>query len=306
MNRWDKRSPTLTPLDSIAKPSGWLVLMFLWAACSMPNASGADRLWTDSMLVDAIQRAGQGYSSDEILVRQSLRAAVRSAVEDAAGAALDEDDQSELWLRMLNLRKAGKLTVPTTRRGKPVNDQVIAMAELAARAVIDRHRVTTDRILADPRLRHELQAEAELIEPGVDADEIRKAVLSLRKRRALKPELVLKVTQWGRVVETHALEDLRMRLAAGDVSRGPGVYLFRSHEGYLYVGEAADLAARLTQHLGGSDRPSLADFLAQDSASVTVELHRFAEDSPAKQVAFRRAYESELIRSRHPRFNLRP
>jgi hypothetical protein len=73
------------------------------------------------------------------------------------------------------------------------------------------------------------------------------------------------------------------------------------------VGEASNLAARLTEHVGGSDRESLADYLAGDEADqVTVELHIFPSTSPAKRVTVRRAYESELIRSRGPKFNVRP
>jgi excinuclease UvrABC nuclease subunit len=85
------------------------------------------------------------------------------------------------------------------------------------------------------------------------------------------------------------------------------VYLFRSASGYLYVGEAANLAARLQVHIEGSDQTSLAEYLANDDAeAISVELHIFPADSPASRVAVRRAYESELIRSRQPKFNIRP
>ena len=44
----------------------------------------------------------------------------------------------------------------------------------------------------------------------------------------------------------------------------------------------------------------------QGSADVTIEVHSFAEDSRISETMVRRAYESELIRSRNPRFNVRP
>jgi hypothetical protein len=37
-----------------------------------------------------------------------------------------------------------------------------------------------------------------------------------------------------------------------------------------------------------------------------VEVHAFPVDSRANEVVIRRAYESELIRSRRPRFNILP
>jgi hypothetical protein len=39
---------------------------------------------------------------------------------------------------------------------------------------------------------------------------------------------------------------------------------------------------------------------------VTIELHIFPKTSPARKLTVRRAYESELIRSREPKFNVRP
>jgi hypothetical protein len=286
---------------------------------------------SDEQWIQAIAIAGQGYSADEILISDELREVVLDQVALELPQPPGDDQQRLLWLRMLNLRKAGKLPLSTKRRGNSVDESLLPVAELAVRAVVDRHRVTTDIVLADPRLRAELQTEAELIYPGVDAYGIRKAVLSLRKRRSLKPELVLKVADWKRQVYTHTVPELKKLLRENAIPHYPGVYLFRSPQGYLYIGEASDLADRLAQHLGGSDRASLAEFLARTGhartshegvdqsgleatdqvasnpdESVSVELHVFDPQSPAAQVTMRRAYESELIRSRNPRFNLRP
>jgi len=162
-------------------------------------------------------------------------------------------------------------------------------------------------MLADPVFRREFQLAAELISPGVDPYSLRKSILGLRKKRSLRPELVLQVATWGRVVTTQSLAELRRDLESDEVPKQPGIYLFRNADGYLYIGEAADLSVRLTQHVIESDRPSLAEFLAGDDAKgVTVELHVFQSDSPAAKVTQRRAYESELIRSRNPKFNVRP
>ena len=46
--------------------------------------------------------------------------------------------------------------------------------------------------------------------------------------------------------------------------------------------------------------------LSNGIREVSIEQHIFPKDSPAKDKTKRRAYESELIRSRKPKFNLAP
>lgn len=289
----------------IAKSSDLIRAWLFAVICSGTSAT----IWADTFSADAIRAAFQschsGYSSDELLIRDTLRDCFLHRLGD--GEVLNHEQQRSALLTLLKLRKTGKLDVPVIKRGSPVAAAVHSVAEIASRVVTDRHRVTSDTMLADPELRVELQHEAELIAPGIDPYQVRKAVLSLRKKRALRPELVLQVVQWGREISTYTLQELESRLAEDTIPKRPGVYLFRNPEGYLYVGEAIDLSARLNQHVTESDRISLARYLAGDDAeSVTVELHVFQSDSPAAKVSARRAYESELIRSRKPKFNVRP
>ncbi len=260
-------------------------------------------------IIRAFAASCNGFSSDELLIRDDLRESFLRALRDGDGDERTIDAASERFamLRLLQLRKAGKLTVRASRRGAAVDDSILPVAEIAARVVTDRHRITSDTMLADPDYRRELQREAELIVPDVDAYLVRKAVLSLRKKRALRPELVLRVAEWQRELLTLTLDDLRRSLRDGAIAKQPGVYLFRSQSDYLYIGEAANLAARMQQHVTESDRASLAEYLRSDPAEeITVELHIFPADSPAAETTIRRAYESELIRSRKPRFNVRP
>ena len=68
-----------------------------------------------------------------------------------------------------------------------------------------------------------------------------------------------------------------------------------------------NLRVRLQKHLDQSDRRSLARYFTEHGVGdVSVELHAFAPDSQARVETMRRAYESELIRSRKPRFNVAP
>ncbi|WP_250928843.1 GIY-YIG nuclease family protein [Aporhodopirellula aestuarii] len=214
--------------------------------------------------------------------------------------------QTAALLSLLRLRKTGKLQVPATRRNHVDVSPWIDTAEIAIRTVLDRHQVSIDVVMCDPRLRSELQAEAAAIDDDAPPERIRKAVLKLRKVRQLRPELVLRVADWQTQVLTMAFDDINLE----ELPDSPGVYLFRSEQGYLYIGEAANLSARIAEHLGGSHNRGLAKCLAQAGGEgqppITLELHVFAKDSPGKRVLMRRAYESELIRSREPKFNLRP
>ena len=271
-----------------------------WVIASQVSAQSP----SEDQILQAFAETSQGYSSDELLLQDDLRTAFLRALSNED---LKPAEQRESLLRLLRLRKTGKLKTKATRRGKPVAEGIAPIAEIACRVVTDRHRVTSDTMLADPTLRAELQQEAEKIAPGIDAYAVRKSVLQLRKKRSLKPELVLQVAHWDREVKTYGLAELREALENKTIADQPGIYLFRNRGGYLYVGEAKDLAARLEQHLSGSHSQSLTEYLSGKNAnSVSIELHIFPADSPAKQTVVRRAYESELIRSRKPSFNVRP
>ncbi len=258
---------------------------------------------TDLAFVQAFADTHDGYSSDEILIQPDLRTSFLTAVLTRA----PDSDERDALLRLLKLRKAGKLNVPTTKRGTTADSAYASVAEVAARVVTDRHRSSTDTMLADPVLRDEFFEEAGRLAKDLDEYQLAKNVLRLRKVRQLKPELVLRVADWERRIETHSLDSLNDLLSKNLVATTPGIYLFRDTSGYLYVGEAKNLAQRLAEHTHGSDRLQLAQYLRSNAADpISVELHIFPSDSPAARLAVRRAYESDLIRSRQPRFNVRP
>lgn len=280
----------------------------------------------DAAILAAMRDAGGGYSVDEILIDDRRRERFLDAIDRGPDASND-DWQRETLLRLVSLRKAGKLAAGATERGPAADPRLTHIAEIAARTVLDRYPVSSDTLMCDPVLRRELQSAAErtagaaersnagdtaaadtkAAPDSIDAYSIRKLVLRLRKTRRLRPELVTRVAEWDRVIETFSTDDLTEALVAGRVSDGPGVYLFFDTTGYLYVGEAANLRTRLRQHVSGSDRLALKDYLrSQADGAITVELHSFGENSPANRLAIRRAYESELIRTRQPRFNVRP
>ena len=273
---------------------GLLVALAAGPVVAEPVANGAE---LKRVVGASFAATHDGWSSDEVLVQEALnRAFLETCRQQLPGVA----DREFNWM-LLNLRKAGQLDVPVTRRAPSQHAAYRHAAEIAARRIEDRHRQNIDRALCDPALRHEFDTAAQQPAPDTPAYRLRKAALGLRKSRRLRPELVVRVADWQRSVLSFPVAALDLE----QVPELPGVYLFSDASGYLYIGEAANLRRRLTEHLGQSDRPRLAEYLSRQGP-VQVELHAFPADSPARQVAMRRAYESELIRSRQPQFNVRP
>lgn len=243
-----------------------------------------------------------GWSTDEVLLQTELNdrylAFCRQRMPDIRGFDFN-------WT-LLNLRKAGALRdISATKRRRDDSDAYLHAAEIAARFLEDRYSVNTDRVLCDPKLRAEYDLEAKKVAPDVDPYLLRKASLTLRKSRRLKPELVVRVVSWKKDLVTIPAADAAKE--PEKVPRQPGVYIFRDQTGYLYIGESSSLRDRVKKHLDQSDRQSLASYLKTNGIKgVTLELHAFDPESPARLKAMRRAYESELIRSRKPRFNLAP
>ncbi len=253
------------------------------------------------VVTQAFHEVHDGWSTDEVILKDSLN----EAFIRHCRRSLPDVDESQLNWTLLNLRKAGRLEVKATKRASLRHDDYFHAAEIAARFMYDKYRLSTDGVMCDPKLRSEFDKVAQAAAPDVTAYRLRKAAFSLRKARKLRPELVARVADWDRQIIS--IPANKIVKDAGIVPTNPGVYIFRDASGYLYIGESADLRARVSKHLDDSDRKSLAHYLWKGGLeNVTVELHAFDPDSNARLKEMRRAYESELIRSRKPRFNIAP
>lgn len=261
---------------------------------------------SQSGLVDVVRRGYlatyDGWSTDEVLLQKSLNVSFLAACKKE----LPNAKPGDLNWALLNARKAGKLSgTKVTKRRHDNHSAYQHLAEVVARTCQDKFRVSTDRIMCDSHQRTVFDNIAKEVAPDVEPYLLRKAAFGLRKARRLRPELVLRIADWDRKVTSHSAAELRADFSV--VPMSPGVYIFRDNTGYLYIGEAINLRKRLADHLDDSDRRSLASYLNEHGAKgVTIEIHAFPADSRAKRVAVRRAYESELIASRKPRFNVRP
>lgn len=250
-------------------------------------------------VIGSFAAAHDGWSSDEVVLNSKLNAAFIKKCQ----AAFPDGTQFEFNWTLLNLRKAGKLTAKATRRRRDTHDDYIHAAEIAARFMENKHGLNSDRVMCDPVKRAEFDKLAQSIAPNTDIYLLRKAAFGLRKTRRLQPELVSRVANWGKKVETFPAASLVKDSTL--ISAGPGVYIFRDKTGYLYIGESSQLRTRVAKHLDHSDRKSLAHYLWKNGTKdITVEIHSFDPESQARLKSMRRAYESELIRSRKPRLNI--
>ena len=269
---------------------------------TLPERSRTQQNDLKKAIIAAFAETHDGFSSDEVIINKDLNAAFVAKCKSRfpKGTELEFN-----WL-LLNLRKAGKLTSKATKRAaaRRDEDQYRFAAEIAMRSLQDRFQYSSDRILADPILRKEFGRVAGAILPDVEPYDLRKAALRLRKTRKLKPELILRIADWGRKIEKHPANELSKNTSK--IPEKPGVYIFSDSTGYLYIGEASNLRDRLSTHLEDSDRKSLAKYLVEHSKDVQIEFHAFDPESKAKSKSVRRAYESELIRSRKPRLNVKP
>lgn len=256
----------------------------------------------DELVLEAFAAVHDGYSSDEVILNDDLNARF---LAECRRRKSDVDPFSCNW-RLMNLRKAGKLnSFATTRRGPRPDKNLFCVAEIAARTVMDRHGISIDQIMADPVRRSEFDRQVQRLSPDTDLYLVRKSAFQLRKARRLRPELITRIANWDRKIEKFAVSSMRSDWS--QVPARPGVYLFQDETGYLYIGSAENLRDRLKQHLSESSNAGLFNYLgAGHSREIHVEVHSFPSDSRARELTVRRAYESELIRSRKPKFNILP
>lgn len=253
------------------------------------------------VIVAAFKKTHDGWSSDEVILNTTLNDLFIAECQ----RAIPKSDPAVLNWTLLNLRKAGQLKIATTRRSKKPAQDVSQIAEIAARLVHDRHQVSTDRMMADPQLRAEFDREVQAIDGTLKLYDVRKAAFQLRKQRRLRPELIARIADWGREIKSFSLASVREKPKL--VPAHPGIYIFRDASGYLYIGQSNNLRKRLKAHLEASSNFSLSQYLVdRGNKKITIEVHAFAPDSRAKETMIRRAYESELIASRKPRFNIQP
>lgn len=282
---------------SLLRPT--LIVIIL---CAVGSANvTCDQPGIKEVVNQAYAKTHDGWSCDEVLLDDTLN---KQFIDECRKQLKDASAEDLNWA-LLNLRKAGQLEAKATKR-KAVDTRDIAhIAEIATRNLLDRHRVSTDRIMVKPELRAEFDKLALALAPNIDPYLVRRAAFRLRKTRQLKPELITRIVTWGRQVNSYSADEVQKK--PDRISTNPGIYIFRDSTGYLYIGQTDNLRNRLKAHLDESHSHSLKTYLKDQGINqITIETHSFDPKSQAGEVMARRAYESELIASRKPRFNVQP
>ncbi len=264
---------------------------------------------TNQIVIDAFNATHNGWSSDEVILQQELNENFidhcNEAIKDSTFGSNPLPAEKDLNWALMNLRKAGKLKTKTTKRKKVDLSSVRHVAEIVTRSLVDKHQCSIDRIMCDVNFRKQFDQSAKAIDDSVDAYAVRKAAFQLRKARRLRPELITRIADWGRTIKSFSINEILSDPKL--LNEHPGVYIFSDASGYLYIGQTDNLRERLQKHLDESHNLSLAKYLRTESRdAISIEVHDFDPKSQASKTMVRRAYESELIASRKPRFNVQP
>lgn len=249
----------------------------------------------------AFHRVHKGYSPEDVIICDRLNLEFIKQ----CNLLIENKTVGELNWAFDNLRKTGKLGKVTEKVVRIKHDRYLHASDISARLVCDKYNISLDELKCYPCYRDEFDKTALDIVPGVSKYRFRKAALKLRKTRKMRPELVCRIADWDRkITSLKATETLKNKYL---LPKNPGVYIFRDSTGVLYIGEASNLRIRVYKHLDHSDRKSLAHYFWQNGfGEIWIDIHAFDPDSEGRITKNRRAYESELIYSRKPRFNMQP
>jgi hypothetical protein len=268
----------------------------------MENSRVTSALLED-IVKDAFLASHDGVSTDELLCDDALLASFDHTLQQLASLAGVTVDQGDGRWILLNIRKSGKLGRITTKRLRVRHDAYKHIAETAARISEDLYRTKIDRIMCDPDRRLHFDSVAKSYGISIPLKHIRLAAISLRKAKELSPLVGSRLLQ----PTTILLLPVAQILSDGScVPRAPGLYVFGTSTHCLYVGEADNLNRRIVhEHCTHSDRKQLAEHLWKYGPDdVRVEVRSYAGIPQAKKKPIRRALEVELIRTRHPAFNI--
>ena len=257
--------------------------------------SGGRRVTTEAIVLQAFIEIRQGRSPEQVLCDDDLNQTFLATCRKVNASLSEENCNTTL----LNLRKANKLAGLSTKVRKkrwPGGDRYSTCVGQAARLMERQFDVNVDRILCNPERRCQFDALVQFMEPGAPAFECRFRALTLRKTRNLRPEPVgqiLRATQ-SRIIRVDDLESM-----SAEIPEAPGVYIFFAENKTLYVGKADNLRNRINDHVKTwSFREMIA--ARQDRGPAWLTFHALPLEISSREL---RAYETELIKSRHPEHN---
>jgi hypothetical protein len=131
-----------------------------------------------SLVTSAFEATHDGWSSDEVILNSELNEKFIAYCQ----SQLPEVKEKIFNWTLINMRKAGQLKIPTTKRNLEPVGHLAPLAEIAARHVCNRHNLSVDQIMCDPKLRSEFDEVVNLLASQADKYSVRKAAFYLRKQ----------------------------------------------------------------------------------------------------------------------------
>ena len=239
----------------------------------LPNMDDAD-----DQIIEAFSKANRGYSVDRVVADPVLAEdfQIQCDRRKISGTAAERNRS------LFRIRKSGKLKRAGIETRKRTSfqwedlDRCLFASEIAWRQISERYDdAGLDEILCDPRLAQQFDSVANdyagagsPLQHRWAAVKLRKEAVQARKRakRTDASELGIEKFQDDHFV---ALSEQSLT----DLPSSPGVYAIRHHDvGFLYVGETANLNARLRLQLASSARTHWpAD--QQDTSKLLIAVH---------------------------------
>jgi site-specific DNA-methyltransferase (adenine-specific) len=270
----------------------------LTSAPTTPMGRGSRRDRVDSAgLVEAFQKASDGYSIDRVIADPVLNAAFIDHCSRLGLAGRPRD-----WnLTLLGLRKTGKLADVAAKQRTQLSwesmDPFEFASEIALRRLLDLGYPSLDHLLCDPVAAVRFDDLARSLAPGFGSMQYRWAALRLRKDARLWRESALRFKAQADACDGRSVAFDDEVLA--EVRPVPAVYLLadrREASQVVYVGQTANLSERMRRMIRAR---SALDLLVPGSGKWQLTLFDLGGDGLAK----RRGLQSLWIGRDRPRLN---
>lgn len=197
-------------------------------------------------IVQAFLEYRDGYSSDKVVADPELNRLFRKRARELGAEGTD----FELNWVLMNVRKSGKLAMPTKTKRYTVSDRdefefATEMAISYLQRKLSKERgleISLDRIICDPQLAGSFDELTSKLCPGHSALDCRWVVLGLRKARRLSKK------HSGLVLPSFDYLGPTTEIRTGRLPKTQGLYIFKSSDNDVFVGETDNLRDRLERH----------------------------------------------------------
>jgi site-specific DNA-methyltransferase (adenine-specific) len=247
-----------------------------------------------ALILQAFLEVRDGYSADRVIADPEMDRRFLNRCRELGLGGTDFDLNWALFNArkdgiLANLPKTKKYTVSSEKR-----DEFEYASEIAARFVQQKHETKSlDKIICDPDLAGAFDSAASRLAPGFSSLEYRWVALGLRKAHRLTPEMRdAQYPEFALLGTTQAV----------DLSRVPtneGIYVFKSEDEAIFVGETTNLRRRIEKHFAASSSLGLPEWLYSGH-----DIQLGIRSLPGISQTARKAMELKVIQALKPKFNI--